>query len=149
MLKKYFPLSLCLSLLAAMVYVAIPQAVAAAPVTAVSQVETPCHEAGHREQACVVIHKFLSGKQAVDHQTFNMAPAAALRGKTQTFSVIYVYHTNPSAFNGVATVSVEHGDDGYMSDVQVGKPGQFWMTTHDGGRTWSKISSNLSGGLSM
>lgn len=146
--KFIVPLVMSLGLLIATI-VAVTPAPAVGAGFAMSQVQMPCREAGHREQACVVVHKLLSGREAIDHQTFSLTPAAMLKGKTQNFSVIYVYHTNPSVAGGTATVSVERGDDGYMTDVHVGKPGQFWMTTRDGGRTWSKISSNIAGGLSM
>jgi hypothetical protein len=150
MLKKIFPLSLCVSLLMTVLYFMMPAAVAAASVTSFNNIEMPCHEANQRVQACVVVHQFVAGNSAgLDHRTFSMTPAADLRGKAQTFSVIYIYHLNPKAYGGTATISVEHGDDGYMTDIKVGQPAMFWVTTHDGGRTFSKMTSNIPGGMSM
>lgn len=110
--------------------------------TSVSRVEMPCKEAGHgREQACVVVDKFLSGNNPTADSTMNMSVAQPLKGKARSYSVIYVYHVHPGSNSGV-TVSVNRGNDSIMSDVDVGKPTAIWTSTRDGGTTWSDLNSN-------
>jgi photosystem II stability/assembly factor-like uncharacterized protein len=106
-------------------------------------VQSPCREAGHtREQACVVVVKLVPGDDPMRDETFNLAPARQLAGKVRNFSVIYAYKVRRNTGNSDIGLRLEHGRDTVIADVSSTEPTKFWVTTKDGGRTWSRLASS-------
>jgi hypothetical protein len=133
-------LSLCVI---AALAVSIPsQVVQAEAAQSTTQVQSPCRVPGHaREQACVVVYKLVPGNDPVFHSTMTLDSAKALQGKAKAFSVIYTYKVKPSSPNAQIGLQIERGREGMMSDIFIRKPTNFWVTTNDGGRTWSKLTT--------
>ena len=104
----------------------------------VAQVQTPCHDAGHiQDKACVMVHRFVSGSNPTVQLELDTHVMQKLKGQ-KTFSVIYAYQVKKNRFNGNVSALVSHGKKFIMSDIYVNRPTLFWVSTRDGGKTWSK-----------
>lgn len=129
------------------VIIAIAICTLASPATARSanspppQIQTPCREVGFtNQQACVVTHKFFSGDQPVAHVTLTTAPSAPLKGRYKNITMIYVYHLK-RGLNDYIGVNVDNGKSGLVADVYTTRPTYVWVSTRNGGRSWSNVTT--------
>lgn len=106
-----------------------------------AQIQTPCRELGFAGvQACVVTHKSFSGDQPVVHVTLTTAPSAPLKSRYQSIALINVYHLR-RGLNDHIGVNVDNGKSGLVADVYNNRPTYVWMSTRNGGRSWSNVTT--------
>lgn len=106
-----------------------------------TQIQTPCHEIGFAGvQACVVTHRYFSGDQPVAHVTLTTAPSTPLKSRYQSIALINVYHLR-RGLNDYIGVNVDNGKSGLVADVYANRPTYVWMSTRNGGRSWSNVTT--------
>lgn len=118
-----------------------PAAAHAAGPQIAATIESPCREPGHtREQACVVVNRSVVANNPTINDTLNTAVAKGV--KAQNYSVIYVYRIRAGSRNSEGGIMVTRGDDIMMADISTAQPVKVWVTTRDGGRSWSKLATS-------
>lgn len=115
--------------------------VCAADVRPAVQVQTPCMLEGHgHDQACVIVNKRISGNSPTATTTMDLSVAKVLAGKATRFSVVYAYRVQPGLNTDIG-LTINRGDQSMISDIYAANPTFFWVTTRDGGKTWSKLTT--------
>lgn len=122
---------------------------AATVTNSVTQIESPCKEAGHTgEQGCAVVTVLYSGQNPMENTNLTTASSKLLAGKAQRMSVIYKLQVKRNAPNDQIGATVNHGGDSIIADVYSNKPVLFWVSSRDGGRSWSKMQTSGTGTIS-
>jgi hypothetical protein len=110
--------------------------------TSAPQIQSPCREPGHQgEGACVVVRKVIPGNLPTRTTALDVSVSKPLIGKVKSFSVIYLYKTQRFAGQDSIGLTVTHRGGGMVSDVYADAPTPVWVSTHDGGRSWSSLKT--------
>lgn len=107
-----------------------------------AQVQMPCAVPGHtNEKACVLVTRKISPAKSVFDTDMDMSVAKDLALRVKVFSVIYSYQVADKTNQTVVGAMIKRGDHAVFTDVRSDKPTIAFVTTYDGGWTWTNVDT--------
>jgi hypothetical protein len=116
----------------------------AAPVksTPSMELQSPCREmVSKNRNSCIVVSKIIPGNRPTQTITIDPAYIKAAAGKAGDFAVVYALKSKPYRGYSSVGVTVTNGRSGVVTDLPANTPTLFWISTRNGGRTWSSVKT--------